>query len=146
MTQNEKRTPFPREPRRLSLPAPENGWPRLDDLLGAPVEVSPHEQRVDPWRQTRRDGSVEDRTLREVKVSLPPTIADLDVTIPSALLAHMDAALREIAAVDETHGEHLGSLSTLLLRAESVASSKIEHVEASLDDYARALHGSRATT
>jgi Fic family protein len=79
--------------------------------------------------------------FREVTVWLPPKIADLDVSVPSRIGADMDLALREIATLDETHGEHLASLSTLLLRAESVASSKIEHVEASLDDYARALHG-----
>jgi Fic family protein len=110
------------------------------------IVLPAHEKRVDPWRQTVRGGSYEDRTLDRVTVSLPPTIADLDVTVPSSLLASMDDALREIAALDEIHGEHLGSLSTLLLRAESVASSKIEHVEASVDDYARALHGVRANS
>jgi DNA repair protein RecO len=34
----------------------------------------------------------------------------------------------------------------LLLRTESVASSKLEAIEASLDDYARALHGIRANS
>ena len=79
--------------------------------------------------------------LREITVWLPPKIAEAGPSIPSVVGAEMDDALREIAALDETHGDHLASLSTLLLRAESVASSKIEHVEASLDDYARALHG-----
>ncbi|MGH3735659.1 MAG: Fic family protein [Micromonosporaceae bacterium] len=79
-------------------------------------------------------------------VSLPPLIGSVDLAIPSSLGAEMDRALREIAALDDTHGGHLASLSTLLLRAESVASSKIEHVEASIDDYARALHGVRANS
>ena len=35
-------------------------------------------------------------------------------------------------------------MSGLLLRTESVASSKIERIDASVDDYARALHGSQA--
>jgi Fic family protein len=52
--------------------------------------------------------------------------------------------LREISALDSTHGEHLRALETLLLRTESVASSKIESVEAGIDDYARALHGIRS--
>jgi Fic family protein len=79
-----------------------------------------------------------------VTVSLPPHIADLEPVISSPLGSRMDDALREIAALDETHGMHLASLSTLVLRAESVASSKIEDVEASMDDYARALFGVRA--
>lgn len=45
--------------------------------------------------------------------------------------------MSEISRLDSTHGTHLAALSTLLLRTESVASSKIERVEASLDDYAR---------
>ena len=107
----------------------------------ATIALEPHTHLVEPWRQQHRGGTREDRLLREVTVWLPPKIVDLEVSVPSRVGAEMDAALREIAALDETHGAHLGSLSTLLLRAESVASSKIEQVEASLDDYARALHG-----
>ncbi|WP_262852910.1 hypothetical protein [Mumia quercus] len=102
------------------------------------LTIDPHRRRVDAWQQTVRGGSIADRRLREVEVSLPPTIESYAPRISSALGAEMDDALREIAALDETHGEHLGSLAAMLLRAESVASSKIEHVEASLDDYARA--------
>lgn len=108
------------------------------------IEVPAHEHLVEPWQQSIRGGTREDRMLTEVTVSLPPRIAEFDVAVPSSIGAEMDVALREIAALDETHGEHLASLATLLLRAESVASSKIEHVEASLDDYARALHGIRS--
>ena len=49
-----------------------------------------------------------------------------------------------VAQLDETHGRASRVPLHLLLRAESVASTKIEHVEASLDDYARALHGIKA--
>jgi len=56
----------------------------------------------------------------------------------------MDQALRKVAAVDHTHGKSLAPLSTLLIRTESVASSKIERITANVDDYARALHGSKA--
>jgi Fic family protein len=108
------------------------------------VAVPRHENRTVPWRQTFRSGSAEDRRLREVTVSLPPKIERLDPAVPPKLAARMDDTLREIAALDETHGEHLGSMSTLLLRAESVASSKIEHIDASMNDYARALHGIRS--
>jgi len=62
----------------------------------------------------------------------------------AAQAAAVEAATREIAALDAERGDVLGPLGVLLLRSESVASSKIERVEASVDDYARALHGSRA--
>ena len=110
------------------------------------VVIEPHASRADPWRQSARGGSVEDRRLREVTVSLPPLLESFSPVVPGRLAADMDVALQDIAALDAEHGAHLGSLSTLLLRAESVASSKIEHVEASLDDYARALHGNRSNT
>ncbi len=52
-----------------------------------------------------------------------------------------EACLREVAALDLVYGADLKALETLLLRTESVASSKIEWIEASVDDFARALHG-----
>ncbi|WP_082612195.1 MULTISPECIES: Fic family protein [unclassified Nocardioides] len=109
-----------------------------------PVPITPHATAVEPWRQNVRGGTIDDRTLREVRVSLPPPIADLDLQVPPALAADAENALRHLAVLDATHGRELASLSTLLLRAESVASSKIEQVEASMDDYARALHGNRS--
>ena len=113
---------------------------------GQRVRIDAHRQVIEPWRQAFRGGSVQDRKLREVTVSLPPDIAEVKPSIPSAIAAEMDEALREIAALDETHGAHLASLSTMLLRAESVASSKIENEYASVDDYARALHGIKSNS
>ena len=82
--------------------------------------------------------------LREVEVWVPPMIAQLEITIDSQLAVELEAAMREIATLDHTDGADLDALGVLLLRSESVASSKIESVEASLDDYARALHGIRS--
>jgi Fic family protein len=81
--------------------------------------------------------------LRRITVSLPPMIADQNLGIDSALATDVESAMREISKLDDTHGADLEALGVLLLRTESVASSKIEAVEASLDDYARALHGIR---
>jgi Fic family protein len=89
---------------------------------------------------------VDDRTLREVTVSIPPQVARLDPHVPNDLLAECDLAVRAIARLDETRGAHLRPLATLLLRAESVASSKIEHENASIEDFARALHGVKANS
>ena len=99
-----------------------------------------------PWAQTQRGGTREDRTLRSVTVSLPPYIANIDVAIDADIAVELEAAMSEISRLDSTHGTHLAALNTLLLRTESVASSKIERVEASLDDYARALHGGRGNS
>lgn len=103
-----------------------------------------HEQAVRPWHQGQRGGTRADRMYSEVTVSLPPLIAERSVLVDTGLAVEMESALAQIVALDQTHGDQLEALSVLLLRTESVASSKIESVEASLDDFARALHGSRA--
>ena len=82
--------------------------------------------------------------LREVEVSLPPLIAAVDVDLPGDAVAAMEEATREVVALDHERGADLHALGAILLRTESVASSKIERVEASTADYARALHGNRS--
>jgi Fic family protein len=82
--------------------------------------------------------------VRSITVTIPPRIAGLNISIPSAVAGELDAAGRAVATLDASHGDDLAALSGLLLRTESVASSKIEHLDASVDDYARALHGARA--
>jgi len=104
----------------------------------------PHRSEVRPWRQQGRGGTREDRMLSQVEVSLPPDIAAADVRVAPRLVAVMESALREVSELDSQYGADLDALGTLLLRTESVASSKIEQIEASIDDYARALHGVRA--
>ncbi|MDP2014458.1 MAG: Fic family protein, partial [Actinomycetota bacterium] len=44
------------------------------------------------------------------------------------------------------HGQSLTALGGLLLRTESVASSKIEQIVASIDDYARAMYGNKGNS
>lgn len=100
-----------------------------------------HEPEVRPWRQAQRGGTAEDRKVTEVTVMRPPLIADLQVMPAAQLGVAMESCVVEIAALDYSHGAQLAALETVLLRTESVASSKIEHIDASMDDYARALHG-----
>ena len=116
------------------------------DASNREVAVPLHERREVPWRQTFRGGSIDDRRMRSVVVSIPPRIAEIDLEFPGGLLAECDDAVREVAGLDETRGEHLRPLATLLLRAESVASSRIEHEEASVEDFARALHGVKSNS
>lgn len=103
-----------------------------------------HRQDIVAWRQQQRGGTIEDRTLRQVTVWLPPMIAAQDLWLSPSMTSDMEESLREVSALDSSQGDHLRALETLLLRTESVASSKIEAVEADIDDYARALHGVRS--
>jgi Fic family protein len=105
-----------------------------------------HEAREVPWAQAYRSGPREDRMLRSISVRLPPHIADLPLALDGRTMASMEAAAREITALDREQRAELGALGATLLRTESVASSKIERIEASSDDYARALHGNRSNT
>jgi Fic family protein len=98
-------------------------------------------REVRPWRQTVRGGTKADRTFSEVVVSLPALLAEREVPLTASQASKVEAAVRQISALDNSSGEVLPALGVLLLRTESVASSKIERVEASLDDFARALHG-----
>lgn len=100
-----------------------------------------HELEPRPWRQRARAGTREDRMLAEVTVWLPPRIAELRLPLAPELSSTIEEALREIAVLDSGYGGNLVALGVMLLRTESVASSKIEHVEADVTDYARALHG-----
>lgn len=97
-----------------------------------------------PWRQQQRAGTRDDRMLDQIEVTIPARIAHLDLAIPGAIAEALDTAARAVASLDAAHGPILSALSGLLLRTESVASSKIENINASVDDYARALHGGRA--
>ena len=106
----------------------------------------PHGQESRRWAQTHRGGTRDDRTLRSIVVSLPPMIADRTVALDSETAADLEAATSEIAKLDSSHADDLSALGTLLLRTESVASSKIEQIQANVDDYARALHGVRANS
>lgn len=108
------------------------------------VHIDAHGEKVVPWSQKQRGGTREDRMLRSVTVSLPPKIGDYSPAVPPLVAVQADEALTTITRLDSAYGEHLASLSVLLLRAESVASSKIEQVEASMEDFARASHGTKS--
>lgn len=108
------------------------------------IAIVPATRQARPWQQAQRAGTRADRMVRSIRVTIPPSIAALDLSIPSGVAGELDAAGRAVAALDASHGSDLTALSGLLLRTESVASSKIEHLDASVDDYARALHGARA--
>jgi Fic family protein len=104
----------------------------------------PHASEMRPWRSASRAGGRADRTLTEIEVSLPPMIAELDYELPAGFTAANEAAIRAVSTVDESDPNHIEALSGVLLRMEAVSSSKIEYVEASMNDYARASVGIKA--
>ncbi|KQQ22015.1 hypothetical protein ASF48_01930 [Rathayibacter sp. Leaf299] len=112
--------------------------------MASTTEWPPHRSETRPWRQAARAGSRADRTLSAVVVSLPPLLAGLTWDAGVDLQQELDAARRAIIGLDARHGNRLGALGRLLLRTEAVSSSRIERVDATLEDYARATVGSRA--
>ncbi|KQQ09802.1 Fic family protein [Rathayibacter sp. Leaf296] len=112
--------------------------------MASATEWPAHRSETRPWRQAARAGSRADRTLSEVVVSLPPLLAGPTWDAGVELQQELDAARRAIIGLDARHGNRLGAFGRLLLRTEAVSSSRIERVDATLEDYARATVGSRA--
>src|SRR5690554_4298044 len=107
-------------------------------------DFPPHTYRVVSWRQATRGGSKADRMLAEITVAVPPFVADLDYRPGNVLASTLLDAATEIARTDAGAGTRLQSLGRFLIRTESVASSKIEQVEADADDFVRAIAGVRS--
>jgi hypothetical protein len=91
-----------------------------DDLPPWPV----HGTETRPWSQVARAGTRDDRMLDHVDTSIPPLIAELPVPLDAPLAAELETAVREIVVLDNAYGTILEPLAALLLRTESVASSK----------------------
>lgn len=105
-----------------------------------------HATDVLPWSQTIRGGTRADRELDAVRTSVPPRIAHLDFLPPLPVAVATEEALLAVAQADTDAEGHSAALSRFMVRSESVASSKIERVSASAEDYARALAGSKANS
>jgi Fic family protein len=100
-----------------------------------------HEHRTVPWQSTGRRGPREDRVFSEVAVALPPRLAG--IAIPSTPPRDLLRARYETEELERVAGDLLQPLAGFLIRMESVASSRIEQVEASTTAFARALGGVR---
>ncbi|WP_345763158.1 Fic family protein [Diaminobutyricibacter sp. McL0608] len=82
--------------------------------------------------------------LTEIEAAIPPMIAELDYVGPSDISSEMERAIQAICALESGAGPGSGAITSFLFRIEAIASSKIESVEASSEDFARALAGSKA--
>jgi Fic family protein len=111
----------------------------------------PHTQGARRWSGAAnqralggRRPPIEDRTLGEISVSIPPRIADLPPGFEAETRVLVEAATIEVTKLDVVAGGQLGALSGFLLRSESVASSRIERINADTADAARAMAGLEA--
>lgn len=116
--------------------------PDLTLTPGADWPVHTHESR--PWKSAGR-GPREDRMFTEVEVSIPPSIADLDYSPAPQVAAALEEAAVAASSLDLAFGEQMSSFGTFLLRTESVASSRIERVNLTMDDLAKAVVGIKAS-
>jgi Fic family protein len=103
-----------------------------------------HGSETMPWKSSGRPPR-EDREFTEVTVSLPPKIADLWFEPGRETIVALEEAAVAVASLDVTAGTRMAAISGFLLRSEAVSSSKIEHVNANRDDYARAMIGLKAS-
>lgn len=104
-----------------------------------------HASQTRPWRSRGRSDSREDRTLIDVAVMIPPAIGPLDYTLSGDVARLHEDAIIAVACLEAGFGRHLAPLADFLLRSESVASSKIEHVDADWRGFAKAMVGAKAS-
>lgn len=115
-----------------------SGWPdvRIEER---PWRTNPDLRGLDGGRPNQRE-----RMLSTISVEIPARIASRDVRLAPETAAACEAAAQRVSAL-ESRAEHLGGLAELLVRTEAVASSKIEHIYADMDDIARASLGEEAS-
>lgn len=104
-----------------------------------------HTSETMPWKTVGRPPR-EDRLFSEVDVSIPPHIARCWFEPERATIVAIEEAAAAVASLDMTAGTRMAAISGFLLRSEAVSSSKIEHVDANRNDYARAIIGLKAST
>jgi len=112
--------------------------------MAAYQDWRPHAVESLPWRSGSRRGNRADRTLSSVEATIPPFIADLDLPTDPAAQVAQEQAVRALAELDADSRSGAAAISSFLIRTESIASSKIEHIQATAEDFARALAGVRA--
>ncbi|QBS40360.1 Fic family protein [Nocardia sp. CS682] len=105
----------------------------------------PHRIEERAWNPRQRQGSRADRTLDRIAVAIPPLIGDLEYDTVGAVARAHEAAVIAIARLEAGFGEHLAPLADFLLRSESVASSKIEHIDAGWRAFGKAVAGGKAS-
>ena len=97
-----------------------------------------------PWQRSG-DEVASRRLLRAAagpyRAAVPPFIAELDVSLPSDLLAVSEDASRELTRFDAQVGTLTAPFASILLRTESASSSEVEHLTESAKQVALAELG-----
>jgi len=115
-----------------------NTWPATTTEQ-RPWKTNPDQRGLSGARPNR-----EDRFLDRIEVEIPARIAGQTLHLHQSTIVACEDAVRAIASL-EGDGEHLSALGELLVHTEAVASSRIEHIYADLDEVARASIGEQAT-
>lgn len=113
------------------MAAADTGWPALQDEE-LPWAVAPD---APVSRSARR------RHLGPYRAALVPTIADVDLRLPTGVAAVAEDAAAAISRFDAELGHEIAPFAAVLLRSESAASSKIENLTASARAIAEAELG-----
>ena len=79
----------------------------------------------------RQNVRAELRQSGEYQAAIPAELANLEVSLPSRVLADAEDASQEIVRFDAELGDEIAPFASVLLRSESAASSKIENLTAS---------------
>jgi Fic family protein len=109
------------------LPA-QGAYPYLAPEPWPAVATQPREWQ---WPRSGRKPPRGDRHFREFEAAVPAAIAGRPVTPGPEARAALAAAAESVAVLDRSTTVDLTALAGALLRSESVASSKIEHLRAS---------------
>ncbi len=112
--------------------------------MATPIETIDwplHGTEIRAWHQLQRGGTRADRTMSEIVVSIPPFIAAQKFEETTNQTRQVAEATTAIIRADASSADQAASLGRFLIQNESVASSKIERIEAKTEDFARALAG-----
>jgi len=112
----------------LPSPADSSAWPALTFEQHPWDATSPGQHPRPSWRGPAR-----------YEAAVPPFLASRPVDVPPAVRAALDAAAEAVRVLDSSTTVDLSALAGVLLRSESVASSKIEHLRASQRDVGLAM-------
>jgi Fic family protein len=110
---------------------------RREAVAGWPATEA--EDRV--WTSADRPPNRADRLFRDYQSAVPPSIRDRPAHLSPTVSGMVAEATAAIAVLNATRAFDTTALGGLLLRSESVASSKIERLDVSQRDLARALIG-----
>ena len=109
------------------------------------MEWPGHGTQSRPWSTRNRQGNRDDRTLNVIEVSVPPFIASLPCDPIGNTARVLEDAVIAVAHLEAGFGQHLAPLADFLLRSESVASSKIEQIDAGWRAFGKAVAGGKAS-